>query len=76
MTPEEVLQLCDVGGISPGIDALELLGSRWYESAVEAGSALPVVADVATRFRAARRVLNHVADRFLHDLDVPWGRAA
>lgn len=76
MTSAEVLQLCDKGSISPGIDALESLGSRWYEDAVDAGSAPQVVADVATRFRAARRVLNHVSDRFLHEINVPWGQVA
>lgn len=76
MTSEEVLQLCDQGSLSPGLDALESLGSRWYGTAVDAGATPPVLSDVATRFRAARRVLNHVADRFLHEIDFPWGRAA
>ena len=76
MTSEEVLQLCDNGSISPGLDALESLGSRWYGTAVDAGEAPPVLSDVATRFRAARRVLNHVADRFLHEVNFPWGNAA
>lgn len=76
MTSDEVLQLCDNGSISPGLDALESLGSRWYVSARDAGSAPLVVADVANRFRSARRVLNHVADSFLYELDVPWGWAA
>jgi len=76
MTSEEILQLCDRGSLSPGLDALESLGSRWYENAVDAGSAPPVVADVATRFRAARRVLNHLSDRYLYELDFNWPRAA
>lgn len=76
MTSDEIVRLCDCGSISPGLDALESLGSRWYESAVDAGSAPPLVADVAARFRAARRVLNHVSDRFLHDIDLNWNEAA
>ncbi|MDJ0925964.1 MAG: hypothetical protein QNJ77_15540 [Acidimicrobiia bacterium] len=76
MTSDEILQLCDRGSLSPGLDALEHLGSRWYERAVDAGSAPPVVADVATRFRAARRVLNHLSDRFLHEIDFNWNEAA
>ena len=76
MTSEEILDLIDGGSISPGLDALESLGSRWYESAVDAGSAPPVVGDVATRFRAARRVLNHVSDRFIYEIDFNWNEAA
>ena len=33
---------------------------------------LDVVADVAGRFQQARRVLNHVADRYLFTADHPW----
>ena len=33
---------------------------------------LAVVAEVADRFRQARRVLNHVADRYLIGPDNPW----
>ena len=76
MAPDEVLELCDRGSVSPGLDALECLGSRWYESALEAGPAPTVVADVANRFRAARRVLNHVSDRYLYEPGSPWGWAA
>ena len=76
LTSDEILDLIDGGSISPGLDALESLGSRWYESAVDAGSAPPVVADVAARFRAARRVLNHVSDRFLYEIDFNWNEAA
>ena len=76
MTSNEILALIDSGSISPGIDALESLGSRWYETAVGAGSAPPLVADIAHRFRAARRVLNHVSDRFLYEIDLNWNLAA
>ncbi|MCP4305884.1 MAG: hypothetical protein GY788_13620 [bacterium] len=76
MTSDEVLQLCDSGTISPGLDALEALGRRWYGRAIDAGSAPVAVSDVVTRFRAARRVLNHVSDRFLYELESPWGWAA
>ncbi len=76
LTPEEVLALIDRGSISPGIDALESLGTRWYESALDAGAGPMVVGDVASRFRSARRVLNHVSDRYLYELDCPWAGAA
>ncbi len=76
LTPDEVLGLIDPGSVSPGIDALETLGARWYESAVEAGAGPMVVGDVAHRFKAARRVLNHVSDRHLYQLDYPWAGAA
>lgn len=76
MTAEEVLDLCDAGSLSPGLDALESLGSRWYETAVAEGSAPRLVGDVAARFRAARRVLNHVADTYLYPIDYDWGFAA
>lgn len=76
LAPEEVLDLIDPGSVSPGIDALESLGSRWYESALDAGAGPLVVGDVASRFRAARRVLNHVSDTFLYELHYPWAGAA
>jgi hypothetical protein len=76
MTGTEVLELCDPASFSPGLDALESLGARWYETAVAEGSAPQVVGDVAARFRAARRVLNHVADNYLYPIDYDWGFAA
>jgi hypothetical protein len=76
MTAEEVLGLCDRGSLSPGLDALESLGSRWYATAVDEGSAPQLLGDVAARFRAARRVLNHVADTYLYPHDYNWGFAA
>lgn len=76
MSAEEILSLLDGGSLSPGLDALESLGSRWYTGAVDAGSAPAVVNDIASRFRAARRVLNHVSDNYLYELDFEWGMAA
>jgi hypothetical protein len=76
MTAEEILGLCDWASLSPGIDAMESLGSRWYAGAVEAGSAPPVVGDVASRFRSARRVLNHISDNYLYEVDFHWNLAA
>lgn len=76
MTAEEVLGLSDRGSLSPGLDALESLGSRWYETAVDEGFAPQLLGDVAARFRAARRVLNHVADNYLYPHDYNWGFAA
>ncbi len=61
---------------TPDLELLEHLGARWYRSAlalapVQTGR-LTVVAEVADRFRQARRVLNHVADRYLIGPDNPW----
>ena len=71
MTSDQILELCDYAQLSPGLAAYESLGSRWYDAhASEGGS--PVVADVANRFRAARRVLNHIADTFLYQLSPGW----
>jgi len=76
MTADEMLALCDRSLLSPGLDALESLGSRWYGAAVLGGSTPPVVGDVATRFRSARRVLNHLADHYLYRLETGWALAA
>jgi hypothetical protein len=61
---------------APALELLEQLGSRWYRAAwdlapVRTGR-LGVVAEVAGRFRQARRVLNHVADRYLFPAGGPW----
>ncbi|HEY8481823.1 MAG TPA: hypothetical protein VIL71_18515 [Spirillospora sp.] len=54
---------------APGLELMEYLGTRWYRRACELAAVrtrrLAVVAEVAESFRAARRVLNHVADRYL-----------
>lgn len=78
MSPDEVLALIDPASASPGLDTLESLGPRWYRAATnEPRSAVPaVVADVAARFRPARRFLNHLADRHLHRIEPGWGFAA
>jgi hypothetical protein len=61
---------------APGIELLEHLGARWYRSARDlapvATARLTVVGEVADRFRQARRVLNHVADRYLFPPGNPW----
>jgi hypothetical protein len=61
---------------TPDIELLEHLGARWYRSALALApvrtARLGVVAEVADRFRQARRVLNHVADRYLLGPDSPW----
>ncbi len=67
MSSDEILSLCDPASPSPGLDAFEILGSRWYEA-----SGGPEVRDVATRFRAARRVLNHLTDTHLYQLELPF----
>lgn len=78
LSPDEVLALIDPGSASPGLDALERLGASWYRAATsEPRSPVPaVVADVAARFRPARRFLNHLADRHLHRIEPSWGFAA
>jgi hypothetical protein len=76
MTSDEVLALCDGGRLAPGLDALDALGSRWYAASVAEGGSPPVVADVAHRFQAARRVLNHLTDRHLYKLSPGWNVAA
>jgi hypothetical protein len=48
---------------------LEHLGARWYRTARDLApvptARIAVVGEVADRFRQARRVLNHIADRYL-----------
>ncbi len=54
---------------APVLDLLEYLGARWYRAALATApvrtARLDVVGEVAERFRQARRVLNHLADRYL-----------
>jgi hypothetical protein len=61
---------------APAIDLFEHLGAQWYRTAwtlARVQSArLAVVAEVADRFRQARRVLNHIADRRLFPSGNPW----
>jgi hypothetical protein len=61
---------------APALDLLEYLGARWYRAALAAApvrtARLAVVGDVASRFRQARRVLNHLGDRYLLGPDSPW----
>ena len=58
------------------IQLLEELGGRWYRRAAELTpvptAQMTVVADVAERFRDARRVLNHIADRHITGAGDPW----
>jgi hypothetical protein len=61
---------------APALDLLEYLGARWYRAALATAPVrtanLAVVGEVATRFRQARRILNHLADRYLLSPDTPW----
>jgi hypothetical protein len=61
---------------APALDLLEYLGARWYRAALTAApvhtARLAVVGEVAGRFRQARRILNHVADRYLLGPDSSW----
>jgi hypothetical protein len=54
---------------APALELLEYLGARWYRIALATvpvrTARLAVVGEVAGRFRQARRVLNHLADRYL-----------
>jgi hypothetical protein len=54
---------------TPVIELYEHLGARWYQTAWQLTRVrterLAVITDVAERFRSARRVLNHLADRYL-----------
>jgi hypothetical protein len=60
----------------PAIELLEHLGARWYRTACELApvrtARLAVASDVAGRFQQARRVLNHLADRYLLSAGQPW----
>jgi hypothetical protein len=66
----------DALATAPALDLLEYLGARWYRAALAAApvrtARLDVVGDVAERFRQARRVLNHVADRYLIGPTASW----
>jgi hypothetical protein len=62
---------------APALDLLEYLGARWYRAALATApvrtARLDVVGEVAGRFRQARRVLNHLADRYLvSSASGPW----
>ena len=61
---------------APALDLLEYLGARWYRAALAAApvttARLAVAGEVAGRFRQARRVLNHVADRYLLGPGSAW----
>jgi hypothetical protein len=54
---------------APALDLLEYLGARWYRAALATApvrtAGLDVISEVAGRFHQARRVLNHLADRYL-----------
>jgi hypothetical protein len=60
---------------TPAMEMLEYLGARWYRSARELApqstARMVVVGDVGARFQQARRVLNHLADRYLLS-GTPW----
>lgn len=61
---------------SPAMELWEYLGARWYRAARDLAPAATarvlVAGDVAGRFQQARRVLNHLADRYLLTPDQPW----
>src|SRR5262249_56512664 len=61
---------------APAIEVLEHLGARWYRAARDLApvptARIAVVGEVADRFRQARRVPNHIADRHLFPPRSPW----
>ncbi len=67
LSSDEILGLVRSDSSAPGIDALEALGQRWYRAALDEGTvrSQPVLADVAARFRSARRFLNHLVDTYV-----------
>ena len=74
LDPDELLELIDPASATPGLDALEVLGSAWYQAAAEEGpgETPTVMLDVAARIRPARRFLNHVADSYLGSVSGGW----
>ncbi len=74
----EVLTALDGLPTTAPVELIELLGARWYRLALEEGEPsgaghLPtVLSDVAGRFRAGRRVLNHLADTYLFRFQPAW----
>lgn len=73
MEADEIAGLLDPGSVTPGLDALESLGSAWYRAAADASKRGPVVLrDIAARVRPARRFLNHLADRYLQQMTLDW----
>ena len=66
----------DALATAPALELLEYLGARWYRAALAAAPVrtanLAVVGEVAARIRQARRILNHLADRYLLGPDSPW----
>ena len=59
----------------------EILGAAWYRRAVEAAAALvgrgpEELLYLADNFTAARRVLNYLADNYLHHYEAGLGRPA
>ncbi|MBW3602882.1 MAG: hypothetical protein KY434_09325 [Actinobacteria bacterium] len=60
-----------------GVGLLEQLGARWYHLATQATAGpltgtMQVVGAVADRFGEARRVLNHLTDRYLFPVRPDW----
>lgn len=73
MTSAEVLELADPASVSPGLDALEELGARWYQEVRRAEpTTAPVLGDIAQRIHAARRFLNHLTDKYLSPFESLW----
>lgn len=73
--PREVLP--DAVARPGGVALLERLGARWYQLAVASApppltGTMQVAREVAERFQQARRVLNHVTERFLLPLRTDW----
>jgi hypothetical protein len=76
MTSDDVLALCSITSLAPGLDAFDTLGAAWYSAAREAAPTQPaVVSDIASRFSSARRVLNVLSDRYLNHIEPGFAAA-
>jgi hypothetical protein len=92
LSPLDATRLVRVAGVDVGgdpervaatapMELFEQLGAGWYHNAWDTApyrtGQLAVVADVARRFHQARRVLNHITDRYLFPLTAgPGGTPA
>jgi hypothetical protein len=69
-------RLAEALAVGGAVGLLEYLGERWYRLAVRAAAhpsaEISVVETVAERFGQARRVLNHLTDRYLFPFRDQW----
>ncbi len=69
-------ELAEALALHGAVGLLELLGRQWYRLAVETASGptsrTPGVTSVGDHFSHARRVLNHLTDRWLYPFHATW----